>query len=191
MLNYFKSENGKIAEIKEFQPGCWINIISPTDDELRLVKTETNIDNGFLRAALDIEETSRIETEEDQTLILIDVPTTEQNDDKTIFSTIPLAIITSADCIITVCTKETSVIKGFSDGIVRNVHTNLKTRFILQILYRVSTRFLFYLKQIDRMSRNIEKELHKSLKNKELIQLLDLERVLCSFQPHLKPMSQQ
>ena len=164
MLNFYKSIDGRLSEIKEFETGCWINIVNPTEDELIYVNKNFNIDNGYLRAALDIEETSRVESEDGQTLILIDVPTTEKNDNKMIFETIPLAIITDSECIITVCTKETSVIKGFSDGIVRNVHNNLKTRFILQILYRVSTRFLLYLKQRDRMSRDIEKELVESIR---------------------------
>ena len=186
MVNYYKTINNKIEKIDNFEPGCWINIVSPTEEELFNIHSRLNIDSGFLRAPLDIEETSRIETEEGQTLIVIDVPTTEKDDGKVIFETLPLAIITSEDCIITVCTKETSVIQGFADGLVRNVNTSYKTRFILQILYRVSTRFLFYLKQIDRMSTNIEKELHKSMKNKELIQLLDLEKSLVFFSTSLK-----
>ena len=186
MLNFYKTENNKITEIQNFESGCWINIVNPSEEELLYVHNNFNIDLGFLKAPLDIEETSRIETENDQTLIVIDVPTTEIDGKKVIFETIPIAIITDSNCIITVCTKETSVIKGFSDGVIRNVYTNLKTRFILQILYRVSTRFLFYLKQIDRMSNNIEKELHRSLKNKELIQLLDLEKSLVFFSTSLK-----
>lgn len=186
MLDFYKTENGNIVKINAFESGCWINIVNPTEEELLYVHKNFNIDNGFLKAPLDIEETSRIETDVSQTLIVIDVPTTEKHDGKVIFETLPLAIITDTNCIITVCTKETSVIKGFSDGVVKNVYTNLKTRFILQILYRVSTRFLFYLKQIDRMSGNIEKELHKSLKNKELIQLLDLEKSLVFFSTSLK-----
>lgn len=186
MFNFYKTIEGKITKINSYEPGCWINIVSPTEEEITYISSSFHIDSGFLKAPLDIEETSRIETEDEQTLIVIDVPTTEDDDKKVIFETLPLAIITTQECIITVCTKETSVINGFINGIIRNVYTNLKTRFILQILYRVSTRFLFYLKQIDRMSNNIEKELHKSLKNKELIQLLDLEKSLVFFSTSLK-----
>ena len=70
------------------------------------------------------------------------------------------SIIVTNKMIITVCLEDTQVLTRFMEGRVRNFFTNMKTRFILQILYRVSTRFLFYLKQIDRMSSNIEKELH-------------------------------
>ena len=186
MYKYYQTIETKIESIDKFQPGCWINIVAPTKQELDYISTTYGIDYGFLNAALDTEETSRVEIEENQTLIVIDVPITETYDGKAIYETIPLAIITTNDCIITVCTRETSSINSFITGNVRNVQTKLKTRFIMQILYKVSTRFLFYLKQIDRMSNNIEKELHKSLKNKELIQLLDLEKSLVFFSTSLK-----
>ncbi len=186
MYYIYKSNNGKIEEINTFEPGCWINMVAPSPQELDLMIQQLHVDPSFLNAALDVEETSRIEAEDDQTLIVVDVPTTEKEDQKVIFETLPLGVITTKDCIITVCTKDTSVVNGFVSGQVRNVHTHMKTRFILQILYRVATRFLFYLKQIDRISKNVEKQLHRSLRNKELILLLDLEKSLVFFSTSLK-----
>ncbi len=186
MYYIYKSNNGRIEEINTFEPGCWINMVAPSSQELSLIADQFRVDPGFLNAALDVEETSRIETEEGHTLLVVDVPTTEKGDGRVTFETLPLGVITTEECIITVCTRETSVINGFVSGQVRNVHTHMKTRFILQILYRVATRFLFYLKQIDRISKNVEKQLHRSLKNKELILLLDLEKSLVFFSTSLK-----
>ena len=186
MYYIYKSNNGRIEEINTFEPGCWINMVAPSSQELELMVRQFHVDPSFLNAALDVEETSRIEAEDGQTLIVVDVPTTEKEDQKVIFETLPLGVITTESCIITVCTKDTSVVNGFVTGQVRNVHTHMKTRFILQILYRVATRFLFYLKQIDRISKNVEKQLHRSLRNKELILLLDLEKSLVFFSTSLK-----
>ncbi len=186
MYCIYKSNNGKIEEINTFEPGCWINMVAPSSQELALIADQFKVDPGFLNAALDVEETSRIETEEGQTLLVVDVPTTEKEDGRVTFETLPLGIVTTEECIITVCTRDTSVISSFVSGQIRNVHTNMKTRFILQILYRVATRFLFYLKQIDRISKSVEKQLHRSLKNKELILLLDLEKSLVFFSTSLK-----
>lgn len=186
MYYIYKSNNGRIEEINTFEPGCWINMVAPSSQELELMVRQFHVDPSFLNAALDVEEASRIEAEDGQTLIVVDVPTTEKEEQKVIFETLPLGVITTEDCIITVCTKDTSVVNGFVTGQVRNVHTHMKTRFILQILYRVATRFLFYLKQIDRISKNVEKQLHRSLRNKELILLLDLEKSLVFFSTSLK-----
>ncbi len=57
---------------------------------------------------------------------------------------------------------------------------------LLQILYRNSVLFLSYLKQIDKNSTRVEQELHKSLKNQELIQMLKLEKSLVYFATSLK-----
>ncbi|WP_279385260.1 magnesium transporter CorA family protein [Methanosarcina barkeri] len=49
-----------------------------------------------------------------------------------------------------------------------------------------SKLYLQYLRHIDKASDKIESKLHKSLKNKELIQLLELEKSLVYFSTSLK-----
>ena len=78
------------------------------------------------------------------------------------------------------------MVSEISDGLVKNVQTNLKTQFLLIMLLRISVRFLQYLKQIDKASSYMEKQLHKSLRNQELIQLLSLEKSLVYFSTSLK-----
>lgn len=46
-------------------------------------------------------------------------------------------------------------------------------------------KFLGYLKQIDKTSSRVQQHLHRSMKNKELIQLLDLEKALVYFSTSL------
>jgi magnesium transporter len=53
-------------------------------------------------------------------------------------------------------------------------------------LYRNAALFLTYLKQVDKMSTKVEEGLHKSMKNKELIQMLKLEKSLVYFATSLK-----
>jgi len=189
MFAIYKSINGKITEINEIEKDCWINFVDPDEKDTTYMTESLKIDPDFIKSALDEEEMSRVETEDGTTFIIIDIPTTEKGDilENTImFETLPLSIIVTPDYIVTICTEETSVLKTFIDGVAKQVHTNLKTRFILQILYRVATRYLFYLKQIDKISNYVEKQLHRSMKNKELIQLLDLEKSLVFFNTSLR-----
>lgn len=186
MLCVYKTIDGKIQEMDRIEEGCWINLVSPIESEIDSVVQALNVDPGFLRAALDDEEASRIESEDNQTLIIIDIPLAQQDEDTIYFSTIPLGIVITDKNIVTICLKENSIINEFSNGIVKSVYTNMKTRFVLQIFFRVATRFLQYLKQIDRISNEVENQLHKSMKNKELIQLLGLEKSLVYFSTSLK-----
>ena len=186
MLNYYKSENGIIKEIGSIEKDCWVNLVSPTADEINRVVSETEIEADFLKGALDEEETSHIDSEEGTTLIIVDIPYATNNEGAVIYSTMPLGIIITSQNIVTVCLKENSVIREFSSGFAKGIHTDMKTRFLLQILYKVSVRYLQYLKQIDKISKDVERQLHKSMKNQELIQLLDLEKSLVYFSTSLK-----
>lgn len=186
MLSIHKTVNGTMKQLNQVEDGCWVNLTYPSEDELNTVAATLNVEPSFLRAALDEEETSRIDVEDDQTLIIIDVPAVEQQDGAVIYSTLPLGIIVTKKHIITVGLKESSVIRTLQDGQVKNADTQKRTQFILYVLLQVAKRFLQYLKQIDKIYSHMERQLYKSQRNKELIQLLDLEKSLVYFNTSLK-----
>ena len=66
-------------ELEQLEKGCWIDIVSPSPEELHEIAAATKIQLDFLTAALDEEEKSRIETEDDQILILVDIDELEQH----------------------------------------------------------------------------------------------------------------
>ena len=186
MIRIFKTEDGAMHEKEEMQPGCWIALTNPTASEIIDIADAYQIDPDHLKAPLDEEERSRIEVEEEYTLVLVDIPSIEERSGKDWFVTIPLAIIMTNDVLITVCLEETPVLTSFMDGRVRDFHTFMKTRFILQILYKNATQFLQYLRIIDKKSEVIERKLHQSQKNEELIELLELEKSLVYFTTSLR-----
>ena len=116
----------------------------------------------------------------------MDIPSIEERNGKDWFVTIPMAIITTKDVLITVCLEETPILTAFMDGRVRDFHTFMKTRFILQILYKNATQYLQYLRIIDKKSEVIENKLHQSQKNEELIELLELQKSLVYFTTSLR-----
>ena len=186
MLTIQKTIGGRLTAMDCFEEGCWINLTHPTEEELQVVTDLLHVEPDFLRAALDEEETSRIDTEEGQTLIIIDTPAIEKSETAVVYSTAPMGIIVTESNIITVSLRESSVIRDFEQGLVRGVSTNKKTSFILHILLRVAKRYLQYLKQIDKIYNHMERQLHKTQRNKELLQLMDLEKSLVYFNTSLK-----
>ena len=154
-----------MTRLDSVQDGCWVNLTYPSEDELNTVAVTLGVEPSFLRAALDEEETSRIDTEDGQTLIIIDVPAVEK-DDAVVYSTLPLGIIVTDKHIITVCLKETSILKDFQDGLVRFAETQKRTSFILNMLLQVAKRFLQYLKQIDKIYNYMEVTLEKILRGR-------------------------
>lgn len=186
MLTFYKTVDSHIKPLTGPEAGCWLNVVNPTEEEIHRLTGEFGIEQNLVRAALDEEESSRIDQEGSHTLLIVDMPVAEKTENSVSFSTIPMGIILTDTCIVTVCLKENTVMTEFAQGLVKNVQTAMKTRFVLIILLRLAARFLLYLRQIDKVSNYIEKQLHGSLKNKELIQLLDLEKSLVYFSTSLK-----
>jgi magnesium transporter len=189
LISIYKSideTTNSLQKIDNLEPGCWVNIVAPTDQELILVSKKTGVPIEFLRAPLDDEETSRLDIEDGNILVIVDIPFTEMEDNSLTYDTYPLAIIHTEREIITVCLKNSKVLSDFTEGKVRSFFTYKRSRFILQILNRIATYYLLYLRQIDKKSLMIEKKLHKSMRNKELIQLLSLEKSLVYFSTSLK-----
>lgn len=186
MVRYFITMDRKTRELQEACNGCWIQMTNPTSSELEEISERYQIDIDALKAPLDEEERSRLELEDEYTLILVDIPTLEERNEKDWFVTIPMGIITTNEVIITICLQETNVLNAFADGRVRDFSTMFKTRFILQMLYKNASLFLQYLRIIDKKSEVIEKKLHSSQKNEELIELLELEKSLVYFTTSLR-----
>ncbi len=187
MLNFYKTIDGRIVNIPALEPGCWINVVSPEPEEISYLIDELGIDRGFVNSSIDEEESSRIEMEDDQTLIIVDTPAVEkQADDTMLYYTLPYGIVITDKYFVTISSRKNIVIDEISSGVVKNIQTNQKTRFLLTILLRISAKFLQYLKQIDKISSSVEAELNKSMKNQELIQLFGLEKSLVYFSTSLK-----
>lgn len=187
MIDIFKTIDKTLFTLEEIEDGAWINLVNPTSEEISLIEDELGVDKDFLRAALDEEESARIEIDNnDHVLILVDTPYVEKTDDHIIYETLPMGIIITNKNIITVCLKNSIVLDQFERNSVRSFETFKKYRFLYQILYKNAQRYLLYLRQIDRMSNYVEKQLHKSMKNKEILQLLDLEKSLVYITTALK-----
>ncbi len=183
MLQIFQTVEDELQENDQFSEGCWAALTKPTNEELQQVVQETGIDIDDLRAPLDDEERSRIELEDDYVVVLVDIPSLDEKDR---YVTIPLGIYMTKQMIVTVCLEETPVLKAFMNNRVKEFFTFKRTRFVFQILYRNATSYLRYLRIIDRKSEQIEEKLHISQKNKELIELLELEKSLVYFTTSLR-----
>lgn len=186
MTKYYITKDGKTSTVKEPESGCWISLIHPNENELTAISERYSIDPDALHAALDIDERSRIETDENYTMILVNIPIVEALNDRELYSTLPLSIINAGDVVITVCSEDSPIIGQFTKGKVKDFNTSMKSRFVLQFLYKIASFYLVYLRNIDKKSDEVENKLHKSTRNQELIELLKLEKSLVYFTTALR-----
>ena len=191
MVNIYNTDidSGKLNKVKEIEKGAWINLVHPSESEINNICSELNISDNFIKYALDYDEQARIDQEEDTILFILDVPIIEKNGntDATQYTTMPLGIIIVRDfAIITVSLKENIVINQFVNEKIKNFHTYKKTRFLFQMMYYNASCFLTYLKRINKETEVAESVLKASMKNKELLKLLSLEKSLVYFTTSLK-----
>ena len=193
MLEFYKTFGTETKKIDKPEPGSWISAIAPTEEEKNYLIEEMGILPEFVKSSLDAEESSHIDYDEDynQTLVIVDYPSAEEVEDgydKNMlqYTTLPLGIVIMKGYVVTISLYENLNIDDMAQGRIKGVNTDLKTRFLLLLLLRISQRYLIYLRQIDRISSRTEQRLHKSMQNKELIQMLGLEKSLVYFSTSLK-----
>ncbi len=170
-------------EIDRLEKGCWIDVVAPSEEELQEIAAATKIQMDFLTAPLDEEEKSRIEIEDDQILVLVDIPFLRSNKD---YDTLPLGIIITENCITTVCLEPNAVTAEFGAHNTKIFSTFKKTRFLFQILFKSATLYLKYIRIIIRRTDELEKHLRQSMQNSELFNLLDLQKSLTYFSTSLR-----
>ena len=187
MVSYYKTVANRLIEIDSIINGCWVSVVDPTAQERKMLIEEYGLDSDFLKSSLDEEESSRVEQEEKQTLIIVDTAVSEvQKDDTLIFYTMPLGIIITEHHVFTISLRENKVIDDVVNGRVRNIQTQFRTQFVLRLMMNITSSFLIYLKQIDKTSSVMQRKLHGAMKNHELIQMLELEKSLIYFSTSLK-----
>ena len=186
MVKLYRTDDRKIHEKETIDDGVWIHMVDPTAEESQQIAETLGVDVDDIRAALDEEESSRIELEDGYTLILIDVPSSEIRHEKKMYTTIPLGIILTQGVIVTVCTEELPVLQAFIDNKVKEFSTKKKLRFVYQILHRTSIIYQGNLGTIDKKRTEIEERVGNDTREDDLIALHDLESTLVYFATSLR-----
>ena len=120
MLKVFKTDSitKKVKKLKKIQIDSWIELTSPTNDEIQKVVDRTKVDIDLIRKMLDTEELPRVEQSDNGTLVVIDTPYIEGEDK---YTTYPLGIkVTNNNYVITVSPKKVSILDDFKTEIVED-----------------------------------------------------------------------
>ena len=186
MLKVFKTDSvdKKIKKLKKITTDCWIDLASPTMDEIDKVVQKTQVNKDLIMKMLDVEELPRVEQDNNATLVVIDTPYYEEEYE---YATYPLGIIiTDNNYVITVSPKKVSILDDFKQDKVKHFRTAKKTRFLILILLRTALAYLKALKKVNKAIEQKEEVLKKSTQNKDLVDILEIEKTLVYFITSLK-----
>ena len=169
MVKRYITQGNLLMEVNRADGGCWVNLVAPTLEECVQIAQEFQIDLADVRAALDDEESSRVDVSNEYSLILFDVPSVEYRHQREAYTTIPLGLILVNDVLLTVCAEATPVLKNFLENTVKEFSTKKQMRFIYQIFLRSCMLYQSYLRIIDRKRKEIEAHIGDDTEEMELI----------------------
>ena len=187
-IDIYEMINGKVAKTDNIKENVWINMINPTVEEIDYVQSSLGIDREALTAALDDEEGSRTEVSSKYTIVLVDAPTREWRNGHEEFTTYPISITLTDKAIVTVCLQPLFAISNILSSMNKNINTvNVanRTRFLLQILFRIAINYQSDLKYIEVKRNAIEESIRKTTKREDLFELHELESNLVYFKTSL------
>ncbi len=186
MVRYYKTENGKIQEKDAYEEGVWIMAVAPTYEESVFLANSFDVDVADIRAAMDDEESSRVDVSNDYTLIVVDIPAVEIRHEQDNYTTIPLGMIITESVIITVCAEDTPVLQYFLKNNVKEFSTKKQMRFVYQILHKTCMVYQNNLRVIDKKRTEIEERTKDVTEDTDLIALHELESTLVYFATSLR-----
>lgn len=183
---YDISEKNNIQEIDFFQNDCWINIISPSQDEISWLADNYGIDIDDINSMLDIDEQPRYEKNKTYIFFIIRTPLKDEYDENITYRTRPIGIIFLKNCFVTISLQENVIIKNIIDNKIKNINIFSKNTFLLTLMLRASKLYLIYLRTLNEETTKIEEELKKSIQNHKLFNLLTIDKSLVFFTTALK-----
>ena len=187
MINIYEVMDKQLISTNKIKKGCWIDLINPTPEQINMVVEATNIDQEIFIKLLDEEELPRVEKRKEETVIILDTPYMPDNTYKHKYKTNPLGImISEKGYIITMSLKAQPFLDYFKNNELTSLKAKGKNSFILQIFVMVAGIYQKELTSINEYIDSKEKALLKSTNNKELINLLNVEKTLVYFITSLK-----
>lgn len=179
---------GRIEPAEQICNDCWVNLYSPTEQEIATVENTLKIPQEFLRYPLDEEERPRIDLDDDtgDVLVIVDIPYVRRDSDVVKYETAPLGIIISGKHVVTVSLKKAPILDQFIDNRVKDLIVSFRTRFTIQILFAVAKDYLRLLRYMDKSLDEAEKGLAKSISNADLYRMLEWGKSLVYFSTSLK-----
>ena len=186
IITIYRTIDNRLETLNEVVDGAWINVIDPTSDEIEQLSF-LGIPQDFITYPLDLDERARTEREDDGTLlIIIRIPFYQGQKVDVPYITIPLGVIVTQNLVITICRRQNDIIQDLASGRIRGFSTAKRNRFILRLLLSTATRFLTYLREINRTVEALEDSIQVSQQNKDMFELLKYQKSLVYFATALK-----
>jgi magnesium transporter len=185
MITIYKTTERGLEVVPEVCKGCWISAVDPSANEIAWLQ-ELSLPEEFILYPLDVDERARIEREDGNILIVVRLPSAEAPTADVPFTTHAVGIVLAGQYILTISKRDNEILQELARGRVKDLSTAKRNRFILRFLLNTASKYLSYLREINRTVDHLEDQLQMSLRNRELLGLLKYQKSLVYFTTALK-----
>jgi magnesium transporter len=177
------ARNRTLENVEKPRAGSWVSLVDPTDEELKQVAEDLNLDIDLLNDAIDIYEAPRIEADEGNVYIYTRYCYPEGRE----IATEPLLIVYTPTQLITIMRTDSGMFSRLWDGFLE-VITTQKTKTLMQILAEVNASYRIQLIKISKRTFQTRAKLRQGeLSRREFVGIIELEEDLNEFLTALQP----
>ncbi len=159
----------------------WVDAREITRDDIDELQETYAIDPELLADIMDLDEQSRIAKDDDYVALIVRLPAFADDSHGINQYCVPLGIVIKDNTIVTVCQSDSVVLEDFARNRFRKYPVQTQEGFVISLMARATMVFIRLLKYLNRQKSLVEEELHRSVKNDELIQLLSIQKSLVYF----------
>ena len=177
MFKCYDLIDGRVRSCPEGQPGIIQVYSDPTDEEKLYLIEQCGIDEHTLNSALDEDEISRVEYEQNHIAVIMKRPRDIEIGNMMAFRVSSLGAFLFQDRIIVVQSEPTSL---FEHGKMP-LKGNSIPGVLLRLLYHATQHFLQHLRLIRNISDEIEKKIEYAVTNKSIVNVFSFQKSLTYY----------
>ena len=159
----------------------WVDAREVTRDDITELQETYGVSSELLADIMDLDEQARIEKEDEYVALIVRLPAFADDSHGINQYCVPLGIVMMQDTIITICQSDSVILEDFARNRFRQYPVQTQEGFVISLMGRAAMVFIRLLKYLNRQKTLIEEELHRSVRNDELIQLLSIQKSLVYF----------
>ena len=181
MRSYWNTKNG-IAPLEEWQPGCWVQVTCPVEDDVKFLTDELHMPDYFITDVADADERARYDMDDGWLMIILRIPHLKSINSRAPYTTIPLGVVLKGDVIVTICDQEARMMRDFINHQQRRAEGfSDAADLVFRLFLSASVWYLKYLKQVNGLIEKAKRNLNEHIDNQDLMNLSRLQDSLTYF----------
>ena len=181
-MHSFWNTKGTVSPIQTWEPGCWVQVTCPVEDDVNFLVNKLGLPDYFLADISDADERARFDVDEGWLMIILRIPHLKTVNSRAPYTTIPLGVVIKKDVIVTVCDQETRMMLDFINHQQRRAEGfSDAADLVFRLFLSASVWYLKYLKQVNGLIEKAKRDLDRQIDNKDLVYLSRLQDSLTYF----------